>query len=1568
MPPKLSPAKQALLAKRLQGKAAPRITIPRRDPAAAIPLSFAQQRLWFLVQLEPDNPFYNIPTALRLEGDLELEAFQQAIDQLVQRHETLRTTFTTLDEQPQQIVHSRMVIPIEQVDLSGLPTEQDQEVERLAIADATQPFNLTQGPLLRIQLLRLAPSQSVLLINLHHIISDAWSTGIFVRELAYFYRAARQAEPATLPELPIQYADFAHWQRQQTARLDQQLSYWQQQFTTLPPVLALPTDRPRPAVQTYRGDRCALELSEPLTTSLKQLAQATDSTLFMVLLASFQILLHRYTHQTDITVGTPIANRNQTEIEGLIGFFINSLPLRADLSGNPTVKQLLAQIRERTLGAYAHQDLPFEKLVDALDIPRDLSRSPLYQVMLILQNAPNVSLDVPGLTLIPLHYGTQTTKLDLTLICLEQGPRLTAVMEFNPDLFDAATIEGMLTHWQTLLQGLTTAPTTPIDALPLWATALPPELHQWNQTEHDLPPLLIHQRFEAQANRTPTAIALTYQQETFTYQDLNHKANQLARYLKAQEIGPESFVGIHLHRSPDLLIALLAVLKAGGTYIPLDPTYPTPRLAYMVTDSGLKLVLTHLDLPQLTPDSPCLYLDRDRHLWGANTTQNLPPDALPDQLAYVIYTSGSTGQPKGVQITHQSVVNFLAHHQRTLKISATDRLLAVTSVSFDIAVLELFLPLAVGAQVILTDRDEATNGYQLAQKLTQATLMQATPSTWRLLLAANWTGQSNLKILSGGEALPPDLAAQLLPKCKSLWNMYGPTETTIWSTHAQIKTASAMTIGKPIANTEIYVLDPNLNSVPIGVVGELYIGGMGLARGYLNRPDLTADRFIPHPFSSVPGARLYRTGDLTRYRSDGSLQHFGRVDHQLKVRGVRIELSEIEFHLHQHPHIQTAVVVAQGVDNQLIAYCVPHPHQSLVPETLRQFLQQHLPMAMVPTLYVSLPTLPLTPNGKIDRRALPTPTAEVITRGHTFIAPRTETEQTLANIWADILSIKKIGIDDNFFDLGGDSIRSLQVVSRAQAVHIPLTPKDIFQHQTIRALADAPTAEQCSPETPPPLDQPSPRQRLILQQSIEHQLDDIYPLAPMQQGMLFHTLYHSQQGLYVAQFCYRLQGPLHVPALQQAWQNVIQHYPALRTAFGWEGLDHPWQWVAAEVALPWKSLDWRGESAKQQCDRINAFLYQDRVRGFPVQQPPLMRLTLIQLQDSEFEFIWSAHHLILDGWSLSLVLQNVFQQYATLEQEQSVNLPAPAPYRHYIAWQQQQSAVAAIQFWQDYLQGFTVPNTLGVIGPDVGSRADRQQGYTHLRHPLSPPQTSALQQFCHAHRLTLNSLIQGAWALILSHITHTNDVVFGATTAGRPPQLPNAEQMVGVFINTLPVRVQVSPDCQLIPWLQTLQDQQSTARQFEYSPLADIQQASAIPQGTPLFESVVVFENYPVDLTAIQTLETPVQIKDFRSFVNNSYPLTVRVIPGEALGLEIMADLVCLEKAQAESWLQLLAQTLESMVAAPSLTVGKQLTLLSTHQLTLQSQKIETLKTTSFNKLKRSKRKAVVPQNQEGLS
>ncbi|MEM8810431.1 MAG: condensation domain-containing protein, partial [Cyanobacteria bacterium P01_G01_bin.38] len=770
----LSAAKQALLAQRLQGKGrSQRPTIPRRDPAAPVPLSFSQQRLWFLHQFEPDNPFYNVPFAIKIEGKLDITALEQAFQALVQRHEVLRTTIADGTGHPEQVVHPQGTVTLHRIDLSAQPTPPWDEVKRLARHEAGQSFDLRQGPLLRGTILTLTPAKYVLLITLHHIISDVWSTGILVREVVTLYHAFTQAQPAPLPALPIQYADFTLWQRQwlKGERLQTQIQYWQQQFATPPPVLQLPADRPRPAVQSFRGESQTFSLSPSLTTALKTLSQAADTTLFMTLLAAFKVLLYRYTGQTDITVGSPIANRNQAAIEGLMGLFMNTLALRTQLTDTLSFRAVLSRVRRVALGAYGHQDLPFEKLIEVLQLPRDLSHTPLFQVMFILQNAPlsfNLSNSLPGLTLSPVELSSKTAKFDLTMTMTERAGGLTGGLEYNTDLFDAATIDRLIGHFQTLLAGIVAHPEMPICKLP-WLT--PPEwtqLHTWNQTTvQDPSPVCLHQLFEAQVAKTPGAIAVTCGQHQLTYAELNHRADRLAHHLQSIGVGPDSLVGLCLVRSLDMMTALLGVLKAAGAYVPLDPDYPQQRLAFMIEDANLAILLTQSALLHMLPDYPgrVLCLDRPLPELESGTPRHQPPPgpAQPENLAYMIYTSGSTGKPKGVQISHRAVVNFLQAQRQLLGIASQDVLLAVTSLCFDIAALELFLPLTVGAQVVIVSREVTLDGFRLAEQLqaVEATFMQATPSTWRMLLLANWTGQAGLKLLCGGEALPSELAAAL---------------------------------------------------------------------------------------------------------------------------------------------------------------------------------------------------------------------------------------------------------------------------------------------------------------------------------------------------------------------------------------------------------------------------------------------------------------------------------------------------------------------------------------------------------------------------------------------------------------------------------------------------------------------------------------------------------------------------------------------------------------------------------------------------------------------------------------
>jgi amino acid adenylation domain-containing protein len=1043
----------------------------------AFPTSFAQQRLWFIAQFEPGNPFYNLPAAVLLKGRLNVVVLELSFKEIVRRHEALRTTFATVDGQPVQVVGQKFNFGLQVLDLQQLAeTEREEKVKQLAAEEASKPFDLTKGPLLRASLLQLDTEKYVLLLTLHHIIFDGWSIGVFLQELAALYEAFSIGKPSPLPELSIQYADFAIWQREWLTgdRLQTQLNYWKKQLSGAPPLLELPADRPRPPAQTYRGATESLLIPKTLTEALKKLSRLENVTLFMTLLAAFKTLLYRYTGQADIPVGSPIANRNRAEIQGLIGFFVNTLVLRTDLSGTPTFRQLLARIREVSLEAYAHQNLPFEKLVEELQPERNLSYNPLFQVAFVLQAAPVAAESIAGLNLTLLDVENQTAKVDLTLYLEEKQEEISGQFEYSTDLFDAATIKRMAGHFLTLLEGIAANPERRIEELPLLGEK---ERHQllieWNDTRADYSSdRCIHQLFEAQAERVPDAVAVVFEDQKLTYRELNERANQLAHYLRKLGVKPEVLVGIYVERSLEMVVGLLAILKAGGAYLPLDPAYPPERLAFMLKDAAIPILLTQKRLLETLPENSAhvACLDAD---WEAISSSTEPAAGLQNSsnLAYVIYTSGSTGKPKGVQISHAAVVNFLISMRQQLGIADRDIWLAVTSLSFDIAALELFLPITTGSRVVVASRKVASDGQKLLEILNNsgATIMQATPASWKMLLAAGWQGSERLKILCGGEALPQQLANQLPLRGAFVWNLYGPTETTIWSTLYQVdRKDESVSIGRPIANTQIYILDRYLMPVPVGVFGELHIGGAGLSRGYLNRPELTAEKFIPNPFaeggiyasfilhpsSFILSERLYKTGDLARYLPDGNIEFMGRSDHQVKVRGYRIELGEIEETLRQHPTVQDAATIAcdDGSGNKrLVAYVVLNPDQLPSISNLRGYVQEKLPEYMVPAAFVMLESLPLTPNGKLDRKALPAPDAAFLPK--TFVAPNTPVEKVLTGIWAEILGVEKIGIHDNFFiDLGGHSLLATQIISAVRdtfGVDVPL-----------RSFFESPTASE----------------------------------------------------------------------------------------------------------------------------------------------------------------------------------------------------------------------------------------------------------------------------------------------------------------------------------------------------------------------------------------------------------------------------------------------------------------------------------------------------------------------------
>ncbi|MGD2114725.1 MAG: amino acid adenylation domain-containing protein, partial [Acidobacteriota bacterium] len=1109
------------LARRIEGLerggALPSIErLPEGDRGGRLPLSWAQERVWFLDRLEDGlSAAYNVTVGVRLTGELSAGRLARALAAVVARHEALRCRFgVDEDGHPHQVIGAPEPVALPVEDVTGLaPDRRAGEVRRLLDTLGSRPFDLARGPLLRALLVRVGPGseptpdEHVLGLCLHHIATDGWSFAVLFRELSAFYaaHAATDAaggdaapDPSSLPELPIQYPDFAAWQRSwlQGPVLDEQLEFWRELVGDAPTVLDLPTDRPRPAEQGFHGARSHLILPAELTGRLQALCRAAGATPFMVLLTAYGALLGRTAGVEDLLIGAPVANRRHREVEDLIGFFANTLALRVDLRplpgpgsesepgpDGPSFLDALERFRRAAVGGFGHQDLPFERLVDSLDVDRDLSRSPLTQVAFAFQNAPGDDLELAGVSAREEPLGGTKSQLDLNLQMRDvEGGAIEAVLEYATDLFDRTTAERLLARFQGLLEAVLDDPARSVRDLPvLTAAERETVLHAWNATGRPIPePATIHGLVRAVGERDPDRPAVRGTDGERTYGELLAASARLARHLIDLGAGAERPVGVLLERSAGMVAALLGVLEAGAAYLPLDPAYPDERLALMVEDAGVDLVVTEESLldpasgPLTAAGARAVVIDgADREAIGRRPAE--PPARArttpPDGLAYLIYTSGSTGRPKGVEVPHRAAANFLASMARVPGLSAGDELLSTTTISFDISVLELFLPLTVGARVTVVDRETAADGRALAERLDGIGVMQATPTTWRLLLESGWNGAPALKALSGGEPLDRELADRLSGAVGELWNVYGPTETTVWSTLDRVGRVdpngspavrgAGISIGRPIANTAVYVVDPRLRPVPPGSVGELLIGGAGVTRGYRGRPGVTAERFVPDAFvqgDGGEGARLYRTGDLARWWPDGRLECLGRTDHQVKVRGHRIEPGEIESRLAEHPAVARAVVVARGSSPvRLVAYLVAEPEagEPTVLE-LRSHLSEDLPDYMVPAAFVFLAELPTTPNGKVDREALPEPGGDSPGRavlGEEYVPPETEAERALAEVWCRVLDLERAGAKDNFFALGGDSILGIQVVTRMAQTGWHLAVRDLFRHQTLGELA-----------------------------------------------------------------------------------------------------------------------------------------------------------------------------------------------------------------------------------------------------------------------------------------------------------------------------------------------------------------------------------------------------------------------------------------------------------------------------------------------------------------------------------
>ncbi|RNB59090.1 amino acid adenylation domain-containing protein [Brevibacillus gelatini] len=1960
-----------------------------------LPLSYAQQRLWFFDRLMPNHALYNIPTAVQLQGKLDIDAWERSLKLIIDRHESLRTTFTDQNGEAVQVIHPTSDWRLERIDLRALPDDvRHAEGQRLAKEEANKPFDLVTGPLIRATIIQTGEENFIFLLNVHHIIADGWSAGILLRELFTCYQAFVQGETPKLAELPIQYADYAVWQREWLTSdvLEKQLSYWRAKLGGAEPLLALPTDRPRPAVQTYEGSSITVMFDEELKASLFALSKREGTTLFMTLLAAFQVFLYRYTGQDDILVGTPEAGRSRQETEGLIGFFINTLVMRTDLSGEPSFKEVLARVRETALGAYAHQDLPFEKLVDELQLERSLSYSPLFQVMFVLQNIPVQAEALEGIRILPLEGGQQveTTKFDLTLTMAEAPSGLAATFEYNTALFDRSTVERMIGHFGRLLEAVAANPNQAITTLPLMSEAEQQRVvSEWNNTavaystEH-----CVHELVAQIARKLPDQPAVVTKQQSVTYAELEAKANQLAHYLQKQGVGQGSLVGICVERSIEMVIGQLAIIKAGGAYVPMDPAYPKDRLAFMVQDAGMAIVLTQERLTDKLPAgaSRLICLDADWDAIAREQTTAPASAASVNDLAYVIYTSGSTGTPKGVEIEHAALLNLIFWHQRAYQVTAKDRASQIAGTAFDASVWEIWPYLTKGATLYLPEEEIRLVPEKLRDWLVDCGITISflpTPLT-ESMLALEWPDHIALRyMLTGGDKLH-HYPSDKLPF--TLVNQYGPTENTVVATAGIVPKeagqAAAPTIGRPIDNVQVYVLDAHMQPVPVGVSGELYIGGSSLARGYLNRPELTQERFVAHPFSEAEGARLYRTGDLVRYLPDGSLEFIGRTDDQTSIRGFRVELGEVETAIVAHPAVKEAVVTVctdkQGT-KRLAAYLVLEEGTALATNDIRKALKEALPDYMVPAFFIEMPYLPLTPNGKVDRKSLPAPDFQRPELAGEFVPPSTEKEQRLAAIWKDVLGIEQIGIHDNFFELGGDSILSIQIVSRANQAGLTLTPKQLFEYQTIAELAQvveekaAVQAEQGPITGEVPLlpiqkwffvlplenrdhwnqsvllsiragiDQEALRQavglllshhdalrmrytqtengwlqqmdapsetipfrvedlsqlaqkeqaraveaianqtqanlslaegrvvqtvyfhlgkdvpgrllivahhlavdgvswRIILEDlqnayeqiaagreaklpakttsykqwahelaryaqsdALEHEkrywlskssvdsarlpvdtpdggenteataksvqlsltveetrallqhvpqlyrtqindvlltalakalgrwtgkrsvfvnveghgreelaetidlsrtvgwftsmypvhlqwdetfsvkkallttkeelraipnkglgygvlrylhadrevaealdrmqaevlfnymgkidqivgadslfgsapessganlspdaqwhhlidvnsvvageqlhvtwrfseklhrestiaavatdfmaalreivahcateeaggyspsdfplavldqksidkhigsdrhIEDVYTLSPLQQGMLFHSLYSQDSGDYVVQFAVTFHN-LDVSVLEKAWQKVLDRHSILRTYFVWEGLNQPHQVVRKDVKAVIREEDWRHLPAEVQEEKFAAFLAQDRRQSFDITQAPLSRWVVFRTGEAEYRFVWSFHHVLLDGWSVPIVLNELLAHYTAISEGQEEKRRPSQPFSHYIAWLKRQDMQKARQFWMEQLKGFHEPTPLGMGKAAVAST---QKQYREKSVLLSEEASEQLHSFVREHQLTLNTLVQGAWGWILGSYSGEEEVLFGATGSGRPADLAGVETMVGSFINTLPVRIFLRTDATVLAWLKDLQRRQLEIREYEYTPLFDIQSWSELPRGSALFESILVFENYPTVQGAKREEGNPdsaasgvsLEIHDVTAVEQTNYPLTLVAAPGKQVAIKLKYDQDRFDDAMIDRVLQQMIRLMVQMSETPKLRLA----------------------------------------------
>ncbi|MBW4478454.1 MAG: amino acid adenylation domain-containing protein [Tolypothrix brevis GSE-NOS-MK-07-07A] len=1578
-------------------------SVPKSAPAEVnetvteSPLSYGQQALYFLHQLAPESPAYNIANALRIHGELDISALHQAFQSLVERHTILGTTFTNVDGHPMQRVHKHVGVCWQQEDAA---TWDEEFLSDRLFKEAYHPFNLEQDSLMRVSLLTRSPTEYILLLVVHHIIADFWSLTVLVDELGKLYQAHKNHTPVTLPPLVWQYSDYVREQALMLASPegDRLWSYWQKQLAGELPVLNLPTDRPRPAIQTYQGASFSYQLSAELTQQLQNFSRKRGVTLYMTLLAAFQVLLYRYTGQKDFLVGSPTTGRSRTDAAGLVGYFVNPVVLRSPLasaqsplSENPTFDEFLIQVRSCVLDAFDHQDYPFARLVEQLQPVRDASRSPLFQVMFVLQKAhllneeglaafalgeTGARIKLGELELESLALEQRIAQFDLNLIMAEVDETLSASWQYNTDLFDAATIARMAGHFQTLLEGIVADSQQQVSLLPL-LTELEQQqlLVEWNQNQIDYASKpCLHQQFEAQVEQTPDLVAVVFETQELTYVELNRRANQLAHYLQTLGVEAEVLVGICLERSLLMVVSILATLKAGGAYVPLDPSYPQERLAFMVENAQVSVLLTQEKFLAALPEhgAQVVLVDKNQEIWASKNVDNPVSQVTDDNLAYVIYTSGSTGNPKGVMNTHRGICNRLSWMQETYRLTTVDKVLQKTPFSFDVSIWEFFWPLTTGAVSVVARPGGHQDSSYLVQIIAQEqiTTLHFVPSMLQVFLEEPGleTCHCLRQVMCSGEALPLKLQERFFARLNAdLHNLYGPTEAaidvTFWACERE-SSKYTVPIGRPIANTQIYLLDNHLQPVPIGVPGELHIGGVGLARGYLHQPELTDIKFIANPFKKSRGAgeqgsrggdRLYKTGDLARYLRDGNIEYLGRLDDQVKLRGFRIELGEIEAVLSQHPALREVVVLMREIEKkeqnrdftplvdvensstitglrrllkgelansqadsrnqQLVAYCVTHHQPAPTTSELRRFLLEKLPDYMIPAAFVILDALPLTPNGKVDRQFLPIPGKVRPELEKAFVAPRTPIEKALAEVWAEVLDIEQVGIHDNFFELGGDSIRSIQVLARATAKGLSFSLAQIFQHQTIDSLAQEitfvePSALVTRKTEPFSLISDAERQKL------PKDVEDAYPLARVQAGVIFHSQSMPDEPMYHDIFLYNLQVRLDIQLFQKALQYVVDRHAILRTSFDLTNFSEPLQLVHQQVTAPFHVEDLRDFSPEQQQQALSTWIKAEKRRNFDWSSPPFIRFFIHRLTEQSFYLTFSCHTSILDGWSKACLLTELLHHYYALLNGKSEAIePAPTiAYRDFVALERSTLASPDSQdFWKQKLADCVTTRIARWVGlhhstntPEIG----------FLDVPISPELSKKLQKLARLAEVPLKNVLLAAHIRVMSLLSGESDVLTGLESNGRL-EAADGEKTLGIHLNTVPLRLQLMGGT----WLELVQQVFAAEREllpFRRYPYADLHQLVGRQALQPLLETVFNYTNFHV-YESLQSLKD-LEVLGARGFGETHFTLRSEFNLNHAsdcIQLDLECDLTQISHAQLETIGNHFRETLTAMSAQP---------------------------------------------------